>query len=248
MSFYVYLIHNIINNKFYVGKAKNPHKRWDKHIKVARGNREKEKFYIHRAISKYGIDNFSFSIIQTIFNENEANMAEIYWINFYLSNNSKYGYNQTNGGEGVSGRVVSKATRQKQREKAVGRKHNEETLKFMSGNNSHRSKLNFDQVNEIRYCFNYLKQSLQFLSKKYKVSSRTIARSVYNQDWYDEKYIPSTPRKINSNGKPKLTKEKAIQIRQMYSDNISIYEISKLFNVTIQNIAAIINNKIWRVK
>jgi len=212
MSFYIYLIHDIINNKVYVGKAKNPHKRWNKHIKIANGNREKEKFYIHRAISKYGVDNFIFSIIQTLYNENEANMAETYWIKFYQSNNTHYGYNQTEGGEGVSGRMVSKITRQKQREKALGRKHNEETLKFMSGNNNHCSKLNFNQVNEIRYYFNHLKQSLKFLSETYKVSSRTIARVVYNQDWYDEKYIPPIPRKINNNGKPKLTQEKPIKL------------------------------------
>lgn len=248
MSFYIYLIHNIINNKVYVGKAKDPHQRWSKHIKVARGNREKEKFYIHRAISKYGIDNFIFSIIQPTFNENEANIAEIYWIKFYQSNDPKYGYNQTNGGEGVSGRIISQATRQKQREKAIGRKHSEETLKSISGDNNHNSKLNFDQVNEIRYLYSINKFSFAELARKYNISNRNVAHIIYNIDWYDENYISPVPRKINHDGKPKLSKKIADIIRKEYKLGASFLDLSKSYNVTKENIAAIINNKIWRVK
>lgn len=246
MSFYIYTIHNILNNKIYVGKSKNPKKRWQKHLKVASGKRQKEKFYIHRAITKDGADNFVFSIIQKFETEQDGNLAETYWIKYFNSRNIKFGYNLTAGGEGVSGRVMSEATKQKIREKSTGRKHTEEALISMTGNNNHSSKLTSKYVSEIRYNYNFLGTNLVSLSKKYVVSERTIARVIYNIDWYDKDYIPPVARKINNNGKPKLTQEKADQIRQMYANDISMLEISKLFNVTKTNIKYIINNKIWR--
>ena len=45
MSYYIYFIHNIINNKVYIGKTINPKKRWNKHIKIS----------LHKALKKYGV-------------------------------------------------------------------------------------------------------------------------------------------------------------------------------------------------
>lgn len=202
MRFYVYVIHNTLNNKVYVGKTKNPTKRWNKHLTVARCKRQQEKFYIHRAIAKYGADNFTFSVIQYFITERECDLAEIYWVSYFQSKNNKYGYNLTIGGEGVSGRTVSEITRRKIRAKAIGRKHSYETLFMISGNNNHRAKLNWDKVKEIRRMF-ISKETLTSLSKKYNVSSRTIARVVYNVDWYDENYISPIPRKIKRNSRSK---------------------------------------------
>lgn len=242
-GYYVYTIHNIVNNKIYVGKTKNPHKRWDKHIKVALGQRQQEKFFVHRAISKYGIANFIFSIVQCLSLENEANLAEKYWVSYFKSNEQKYGYNLTDGGEGVSGRIVSEETRLKQREKAIGRKHSTETLKKISNSNNHNSKLNVDFVKEIRS--SYKTYSIKELSEKYCVSPGAIAKIVYNQCWYDDKYISPAPRKINSNGVPKLTLPIANEIRKKYGNGITIPELSKLFNVTERNIRLIIKKEIW---
>lgn len=241
--FYVYTLHNIINNKIYIGKAKDPQKRLNKHIRVASGKRKKEKFYIHRAISKYGIDSFTFSIIQTLNSENDANIAERYWIKFFNSNNNEYGYNQTEGGEGVSGRIVSEETRQKIREKTIGRKHTQETLLNISGENNHKSKLTFNNIKEIRD--NYNLYSIAEMSRQYNVSQGTIARAIYNKDWYDENYIPPVPRKINHTGLPKLNQEKANNIRKLYESGTNKLELAKLFNVTKTNIGLIIKRKIW---
>jgi lambda repressor-like predicted transcriptional regulator len=84
------------------------------------------------------------------------------------------------------------------------------------------------------------------LSKEYGVSSRSIARVVYNVDWYDENYVPPIPRKINNNGKPKLTWEKVNQIRQMRQRGVSLAELSNLFGVTQANISTITTGKTWR--
>jgi len=46
---------------------------------------------------KYGIDNFSFEVIEECSLE-ELNDKEKYWIKYYDSHNSSNGYNLTDGG------------------------------------------------------------------------------------------------------------------------------------------------------
>ena len=53
---------------------------------------------IHRTIRKYGIENFSFEVIEECSRENLSN-REKYWIKFYNSFGS--GYNLATSGEGV---------------------------------------------------------------------------------------------------------------------------------------------------
>lgn len=43
--FYIYKITNQINNKFYIGKFRDPEKRFRKHVKVALGGKAKYPEY-----------------------------------------------------------------------------------------------------------------------------------------------------------------------------------------------------------
>lgn len=198
-KYYIYTIFNSINGKIYVGKTKDPQKRFDKHLKVASYSRAAEKFVVHKAIEKYGKDNFIFSILQIFNNEDGCSSAEKYWIAYFNSNKKEFGYNLTEGGEGCSGRVLSEETRAKIREKAIGRKHSKETLDKMSGENNCHSKLKLSDVLEIRKI--QYNSTFVELGNLYNVSPRTIARAVYNIDWYDETYTPPSYRKKSKNRK-----------------------------------------------
>ena len=65
-NFCVYKITNLINDKVYIGKtSSNPYKRWKEHVNVALNIRKYQRRYIiHNAICKYGVDNFSFEILE----------------------------------------------------------------------------------------------------------------------------------------------------------------------------------------
>ena len=58
MSIGIYKIENLINHKVYIGQSIEIEKRWQKHLSA------KDDFVIHRALQKYGKENFSFQIIE----------------------------------------------------------------------------------------------------------------------------------------------------------------------------------------
>lgn len=70
---YIYMIQNKINKKAYVGQTRRkPQDRWKEHINIAKSNNSESKgisHTIHRAIRKYGVENFDFCILEEIDND-----------------------------------------------------------------------------------------------------------------------------------------------------------------------------------
>ena len=106
MSCGIYKITNKINQKCYIGCSKNIEKRWNSHKSESVLEQFPQYNYsIHKAFRKYGLDNFSFEIIEEI-SENKLFDREKYWITFYNSYND--GYNATIGGDGGSTKEIDK--------------------------------------------------------------------------------------------------------------------------------------------
>lgn len=96
----IYKITNNINNKCYIGQTiKSADERWKEHKAHAFGAHKNDvKKSLYCAMRKYGIENFSFEVLQdNIDNYEQLDKAEIYWISFY--NSFLYGYNETQGGQ-----------------------------------------------------------------------------------------------------------------------------------------------------
>ena len=96
----IYKITNLINNKCYIGQTiKQPEERWKEHQQHAYGSHENDQNKVlYKAIRKYGLENFSFEVLQDNINTFEQlDKAEIYWIDFYDS--FVNGYNSTFGGQ-----------------------------------------------------------------------------------------------------------------------------------------------------
>lgn len=99
----IYKVTNKINNKSYIGQSKNIEQRWHTH-KISPYNKNSTQYntLFYKAIRKYGINNFSFEVLEECSIEN-LNEREIYWIAYYDTYNKNKGYNMTKGGEcGVS--------------------------------------------------------------------------------------------------------------------------------------------------
>lgn len=95
----IYKYENKINKKIYIGQSVNIEKRYRQHLYCAE-NSIKNKMAIDRAIEKYGIDNFDFSIVEECRVE-DLDDREKYWIAYY--NSYKTGYNNTIGGLSLKG-------------------------------------------------------------------------------------------------------------------------------------------------
>lgn len=92
--FYIYLLENKINNKKYVGQTcQNPETRW------RNGSGYKNQGVIGKAIDKYGWENFSHIILETVETQEEADEREKYYIVFYDTLACNFnGYNVAGGG------------------------------------------------------------------------------------------------------------------------------------------------------
>ena len=89
----IYKIENLINGKVYIGQSLNIKQRWNKHkVNFKNLKRLEKNKPLYCAFRKYGLENFSFEIIQ-LCDKNSLNKLEIFYILQYCSNNSKNGYN-----------------------------------------------------------------------------------------------------------------------------------------------------------
>lgn len=92
----IYKFTNKINNKIYIGQTTQTlEQRIKKHLSQLNDNT-----YFHRALKKYGIDNFIVEIIEQNISLDELNKREKYWVKFYDAYYaSNKGYNLTQGGQ-----------------------------------------------------------------------------------------------------------------------------------------------------
>lgn len=97
----IYKITNNINGKVYVGQSNNIHKRWNQHTSKYEWNRNSDK-PLYKAFSKYGLQNFTFSVLEECSLE-ELDKKEEYWIKKLNSLVHHNGYNIRSGGEGNRG-------------------------------------------------------------------------------------------------------------------------------------------------
>lgn len=116
----VYLIHNIVNDKIYIGKTKQTiTRRWSKHQYDALHG---SPLYFHNAIRKYGAKAFKVINLSKNISEIEALQLEKQFIAQTKSNQKSIGYNSSEGADGCKGFTISEETRKKLSESHKGQK------------------------------------------------------------------------------------------------------------------------------
>lgn len=104
MSCGIYKIINLINNKQYIGQSIDIETRWQQH-KTSNKN-----YILYQAFKKYGLENFSFEIIEECSKE-KLDEREQYWIK-YCNTLTPNGYNMTSGGESCGHEQLEKSVQQ----------------------------------------------------------------------------------------------------------------------------------------
>ena len=90
---FIYITTNHINGKRYIGQRKyDKQGKWKDYLGSG--------VVLSKAITKYGIENFSKEIIEECNSKKELNEREKYWISYYNAVNSNDFYNIASGGDG----------------------------------------------------------------------------------------------------------------------------------------------------
>ena len=115
--FYIYC-HTSPSGKRYIGQTcLEPHIRWNN------GHGYDNCTLMHRAIEKYGWENFQHDIICVVHSRKVADLFEQYYIEKYKSFKDENGYNLTKGGAGVVGCTWDEE-RKKQRSEMISGENN----------------------------------------------------------------------------------------------------------------------------
>jgi hypothetical protein len=88
----IYIIRNIINNKFYIGSAIGHYRRKGQHFYMLRNNCHFNK-HLQASWNKYKEESFLFEIIEFVSDINDLENREEYWITYYNTLDPYKGYN-----------------------------------------------------------------------------------------------------------------------------------------------------------
>jgi group I intron endonuclease len=143
MPYYTYKITNLVNGKIYIGKTANIRKRWNGHKTAANTQNPNDYSILHRAIRKYGANNFSIEQLSEHTIEKEALAQEQVFIAQFQAKDRNIGYNLTDGGDGISGYKLTPEQRKKlsiarkgqfigEANPFFGGKHSSETIGHLS--------------------------------------------------------------------------------------------------------------------
>lgn len=176
---YVYAFVNIQNNKIYIGKTiEFYNKRWNEHKYNAFTKNLNSYFY--KALRKYSWEAFSkYVIFQTeeSLDKELVNSIicakEIEFITKFKSNDPEFGYNLTDGGEGIIGFHHSEETRKKLSETHSGENH----WNFGKTNSAGVSIMQFDLD------FNFIQtwDSMQDAARELNINANNISRCCSNK-------------------------------------------------------------------
>lgn len=192
----IYKITNQINGKVYIGQSIDIEARWLRH----RRDSKIENSLLYRAMRKYGIENFTFEVVE------ECSIEELdYKEEFYIEKYRSYigyedcnGYNMTLGGGGVRGKIFTDEEIEKIRKSKIGEKN---PMFGLRGGASHFSKrvfcdgLVFESVVECAnfYDFDYAKMKA-YLIGKCKMPKKWLDKNLHyiienkeEQKTYEEK-------------------------------------------------------------
>ncbi len=112
-TYIIYRILNLVTRKVYIGKTIRPlQKRWNEHKGAAKREDKTGCTYLNNSMNKYGVNNFEIRQIDEAFSPKHQTFLENFYIQYYQSFDSNYGYNLIVDNTGEDGlRILSDSTR-----------------------------------------------------------------------------------------------------------------------------------------
>jgi group I intron endonuclease len=224
MSIGIYIITNKINNKSYIGQSINIEKRIKTHFWAAfKENLPSYNYHIYQAIRKYGEDNFTWEILETIQEDDPKKLDELEQFYIKKYDSFKHGYNMNEGGNTAN---QNKA----------------------SGENNGKAKLTKQDVINIREAYNNHSLKREVYQKyKNRISEsgfhkiwnwetwKNVVPEYHSQEniyWHSHqgKALSSEQASLNAG---KINKEMIFGIRELSQNNFSNRDIIEILNLPI---------------
>lgn len=127
----IYAIYNSLKNKIYIGSSIDIYDRvFGDHINELKKDKHYNK-YLQRSYNKYS-DYFYFVVLEKVSNVDFLIEREQYWMDYFDSYNSKFGYNLTPTAGSMLGFKHSEETKKYISEIQIGKKQSDETKRKRS--------------------------------------------------------------------------------------------------------------------
>lgn len=200
----VYVFTNKINKKQYVGQSINIKERYKQHFKDAKH----DNLLFHRALNKYGEENFNFEIIEENIPLEYIGEREKFWI-IKLNTKVPNGYNLTDGGEGTFGYKHTEEAKIKMSKAKKGKfthLQSDETRKKISEANKGRK--------PSAYCIQKIKEARTgtHLSDETKIKISEATKGIPKTEEHVEKVKKSLNKRTKE--EKRLSSEKAIKTKR----------------------------------
>lgn len=226
----IYKITNKINGKAYIGQSVHIEKRWarEKQEAFCKGSKSYD-YILSRAFRKYGIDQFSFEILEECSRE-KLNEREKYYISLY---NTYYnGYNATLGGDGGGTSINKKSV--------IGVINDLKTTSMKHKEIAQKWNMSIEMVQGINTGRYYFQDNIEY----------PLQKSIYNKpNRFKKKYCIDCGKEIDKRsirckkcndiyigklarvGKlPRPTKEELLKLLEKYLGNFTL--IGRIYGVT----------------
>ena len=246
----IYKITNLVNKKMYIGQAVNIEiSRWKKHKSLLRNNRHWNK-HLQASWNKYGENNFIFEIIIECHSE-VLNDSEEYFISYYNTQNNKFGYNKTTGGDGIKNYKHTDEAKVKISIAAKRYKLSEENKNKLIKSNTGRikSKEELKKLSEAakgRKISEWHKQQLINSKKDKLVSDETRLKISQSRKGFKMSEEQKLKLSLINKGKPssnkKINQIERENIFNLFTNNPYLFkdEIAKQYNVSYSTIYGIL--------
>ena len=174
----IYMIRNTINEKVYIGQAKDIYHRWSTHRTELNADRH-ANIHLQGAWKLYKPESFEFSVLEEC-SEDELNEKEQYYIDLYDA--YEHGYNMDRGGQGI-----------------LGFKHTEEQISKMRKIQNPlvvlQFDLNFNLINRFEGGPSHIRKVLGYTKECVERCCKHVGKKISYKDsyWvYEQEYLCSS--------------------------------------------------------
>jgi len=240
----IYCIHNLVNDKIYVGSSIDIKNRKTEHFKSLKGGYHRNK-YLQRAYIKYGKNLFDFIVLEEVGNRDSLIKREQYWLDQTKSYNPEIGYNICQIAGNTMGREWSEETLIKFKEAGKKRRHPEEVKAKISNSLKGRK---------------FSKETLEKMSKAQSGENNPMYGKEVPQETRQKLSVAGKKRKHTDETKKKMSeshKKRGGQIKEVearfiltdyliFSNKYGISDLVEFFNISISGIRKIHNRRTWK--